>query len=625
MPNLEYSPLLKIRDTHKQKIIEDILEKFNAFETSFSGFYGEYDDISKQYNIRHVKKSGQPKFAFSSQVSEITRGVRTMSSSIFRMLFGNDPYIYPVARGLDPFGQPLSEEALFGAQAVLIRQHREFFFKNEMMRILYSLTGIGTVVGVLGWDSRPYGANFASIESTHFRLKPLLQCFFDPAAYDIRYSDYFGYIDYQTTAQIRRSVASDPAGWDVACVEKALGMSEEVTGGKTDIYSKINQRKQRSGYNQTDGRLNELITYHGVPGDTKNPILETMWNELGMDGDWRISDWTFVILNGTYLVRAFPTPFGNWRHVAKTASIHQWEMEPIGYGIGRTGMKSQQEMNFLDSRNKDQITAAILNMWLVKKFGVKLEDIGFRPNGTIEVEDIERSMAPLRPAIEAAAAGIGLVDKMKEDFRTTNLVPSNMQGELSNVSATANQIAHGEGIRGISNITELVADPLLRDTVNSQHLYNLALLDAPIWESIGGQGAPPMPWSRNTLPMNIGFETRIVTDRNYRPERQNGILQAIQMLSSMRSVVPDSQNPLPALLEELFRTFDLDPRRLKQPLTPQESLMRKLRAAKDMGGPGMGAMQAELNGEIASVGAEGNVNTPDSPKGARGLEPVMTI
>ena len=106
-------------------------------------------------------------------------------------------------------------------------------------------------------------------------------------------------------------------------------------------YNRVVQRKQRAGYNVLDADNFELISYHGRI-DVENDVVRKYWESEGREDDPAMCDFSPKVLHENGVIAFNATPFKTWRHVFKTAHTKLFEMEPLGYGVGKIGRKRQK-------------------------------------------------------------------------------------------------------------------------------------------------------------------------------------------------------------------------------------------------------------------------------------------
>lgn len=596
------------------KIREEVMERVKSWENNMSTFFGEYREAADSWRMIPRKVSGKPTALFNSKSGETNRAVNTLASLWFRMLTASDPFFE--ARSWQ--GTP-SEEDLYATEGVMSEQLTRLQYKRKLFKVLRSLALMGTVIIEEPWVSLPVGVGQKSFEGTDFMFRSLLQTAFDPYVYDLEFSDFIATIDYPSKFRLREYANLNSDTWDRDMIEDAIRDRTELNsnrgGFSTDVWNRINERKQRAGYQQLDNSVFELINYHGKL-DSNNPVMEDWWQSEGRTDDIRFTDWTVGILDGQKIPRFHGTPFGTWHHNFKTAHINEFELEPIGYGVGKLGKRQQRELDTVQSRSNDALTMGIYTMWKVGRYaGLKSNQLQIKPFNVVELEDVNQ-LEQLKVDFQAIVQALAMQGILKEDFRAITGASSNLQAQVTNATASEAALAQTEAIRGNSVMAEIIAETLVREHLNTCHVNNVNLLDNEIWVELSGGAEPKFaPYSRNNLPASIGFRIRTTTDKDFRPERLQRLLEGINMATSIRQIVPASMNVVRPLLEEWFRSIGISPRRLREPIPVMDQVTAAIqRGATQGGGNGGGAIGNEVAGEVAEEGS-GAVNIADLPIG----------
>lgn len=606
------------REEGLSKINSEVMDKLKEFENSFSSFYGMHEEgANANRMVRRDKKGSDVKGIFNSRSGETARATGTLADVWLRMATAADPYIMAKRLGLNNYGQPLSEVELFGVEQLLGRQLQVFKFKKELRRAFLSTALFGTCIVEEPWLKDPR----TGLEGTGFMLRSLIQCFFNPSVYDIDFSDYIGFVDYFPESTIRWMAKSDPQMWDIGAVERALFEVKNSTKTfNSDAWSRIMTRKNRAGYVDVGQKMIEMVTYHGRL-DTENPVLQQLWESLGRQSDINSTDWSVRCI-GNQVVSIAPAPYGSWHTIVKTATHNQFELEPIGYGVARQGGIYQKELDGTQSMLNNLLLMATLNMWKMGRYGgLKQGNIPLTPLGIVKVDRVSE-LEPLRPQIEALAHGMNMMNQWREDFRNLVGAKSGLQAELTGATATESALTQAEGIRSAGVAVEILAESLCREHFETAHLNNLHLLDDGVWVQVSG-AEKPLVLNKDSLPINVGFDVRLTTDKNFRPKRMQDLMAGIQLGSNVHNNTGD-MNFLRPLAEEYYRGLDLDPRLLYERVPVKDQLLRAMQRSG-----GNEQMLNELAGEIA--GANGpqaiqtSMSTPVGPVPTSPISPPVTV
>lgn len=601
-------------DSDKAKIVEEAVEKTRSWESNMFDFFQEWNETANNYRMIPRTSRNKPTGLFNSVSGETNRSIKTLASIWFRMLTASDPYFEVYGQGLSPAGTPLTEQDLYATREVISEQLRYFKFKPKLMRALTSLAAFGSVIVEEPFISFPLGDVNKRMEGTDFQLRSLLQTAFNPYVMDLDCSEFIATIDYLNKYSARELAYRNGDIWDKETIEKLLAERDSYSDGSsnahaTSIYTEIQKRKQRANYRDLGNHLIEVINYHGKL-DLDNPIFEDYWNSEGRTDDIRFTDWTVGIMDASNLVRFHTTPYGSWQFLFKTAHTDLFENEPLGYGVGKFGKRIQRELNTTQSRAQDALMMGVYMMHIVGKYaGLKSSQLNIKPFNVIELDDPDQ-FKQMRMDLNAIGQALSMTGILKEDFRAISRATSNLQATNSSATATEASLTQSESLRGNSVIAEIIAETLLRDHLLQVHRNNLIGLDAPIAINITGSfGNIYGQYNRHNLPENVGIKVSVTTDKDYRPERLRKILEAIQIVSSVRSIFPESINAVVPLLEEYFRGIGIDPRLMRQPKPLPDLLSERMQR---MGKSNMqGSVGEEVGSEIASeLAGTPSVSTP---------------
>lgn len=607
------------------KIRDEVFDHIDKWETQMTPFFGEMNEAANSWRVM-PRDSGpkRPQGLFNSKSGETNRAVNTLATLWFRMLTASDPYFEAIAEGMNEMGQPMTETDLWGVEALISKQLEQSQYKRKLLKTLRSLALFGTAV-----VEEPYVIR-NGMEYTDFNNRSMLLTAFDPTIFDMDFSDFIAFIDFPSAHRMRALAQSDPDTWEKTAVEaaiaddKGLNKSSNTAGG---VLARIQARKQRAGYTSADLGVNQLITYHGKL-DVTNPILQEYWQKNNLESSGmqiQDIDWTVSIYGGE-IVRLHHTPYGDWHSIVKVAHINEFELEPIGYGAGKIGKKLQRELDVTQSRLNDILMFSLFSMFKVSKYaGLKANQFNIKPWNIIELEDITQ-LDTIKPDINAIKEALSMQEIMKEDFRATTGATTNLQAVATNATATEASLTQTEAMRAASVNAEVIAETLVRAHVNTMHLNNINMLSSEVAVSITGQLRPQIQhYNRTNIPRNMGFRTRVTTDKDFRPERQKNLLQGLQLATSVRNLMPNSVNVVRPLLEEWFRSIGINPRILNQPIPLADQMIDQARRMQLLNGGGgqspAGNVKNEVKGEAADE-ASGFPNVAQTPVGPTPVSPA---
>lgn len=606
------------------KVRDEMMDKVRTWEKRQAPFFEMYFRGTDSWRIKPpTNKSQKPKQLFNSKSGETHRGAETLATVWQRMLTASDPYFEALKQGLNQAGQETSEEELYATEGVLLKQQEVSGYKGKLLRSLRSLANVGTVVVEQPYTKRPYGFGQSFIEYTDFLFRPMIRVGFDTAVYDIKESDFIFTIDFLSKWMLQNIASVDSEYWDYDLVKKHISdFGNGIPANASGIYNRIRESRSRAGYNEADANVFENINYHGRL-DPENPVVYALAESLGGAVDPEFVDFSAGLLDAQDICKFHVTQYGDWRTRFLRATYKDFEDEPQGYGIFQLGRRLQREMDINEGMTNDLLTAFTLMMFKIGKYsGYSEKQMVWEPLKTIELEDINQ-LAPLTPDPNAFKVALEMINLRREDFRNIMGAQTGLQAQYSKgISATEAGLSQTEAIRGASVHAEIMGEPLVREHLEVSHLNNLNYLDEPIWVGLTGT-KKPLLIDKNKLPVNVGFKVKIVTDKDFRPEGIQKLLETIQICTSIRNDVPASINAIPHLFEELFRRLGMNPRLLREPVPVADQMAMMLNKAIKSGAmpsaPGQGAPN-EVAGEAA--GAGGGVNMQNTPVGPVPTSPL---
>lgn len=480
------------------------------------------------------------------QLTETTRATEALATFMHRSLTSQNPNYE-----LRSYNPNTSQEMLWQSERLIEVQKTQTQYNRKLLRALRSVSLFGTVP-----VERPWIRCLPSLEATDFVPRSLLQVAFDPLCFDITQSPWHATIDFVTEEQLMKAARDMPEVFDPIAIQGCLGGSS----GENKMSPEIISRLAAAGYlsfgaqGTKTSKIHYLVTYYGPLQDTQNP-----------EG----KDWCIGILDESYLIRGHVSSYT--KRPYDFSYLTEFEMESYGYGVGNIGNAMQPEMNSNRGRMHDTANFSLFNMWIADRMSnIKTAQLRVKPWGVVEVDGGTNSLTPIRPQLEGINFGILLEKMMKEEFRTTSGASDSLQAMVTEASATESSIAQNEAVRRVSVMAEQQAEPLIRRHIQAMHENNLAFLDQPFWISATGQGKPPLRIFPGDLAQDIEVVVKVVTDKDFRPQRNKDIIQMLQILTSIRSEHPEIGNfNLRPWVEELARGVAIDPKEIMNtPMMP---------------------------------------------------------
>ena len=105
-----------------------------------------------------------------------------------------------------------------------------------------------------------------------------------------------------------------------------------------------------------------------------------------------------------------------------------------------------------------------------------------------------------------------------------------------------------------------MAEEFIREAVYFENFNNYLFLDRPIWIRSVGMERPSLVHPMD-ISKNIDVIPRIVTDKDYVPQRVKNDLQLLQILTSIRSSLPPDTDPT-EIIVSLARSSGHDPAKI---------------------------------------------------------------
>lgn len=609
--------LSKQNKTALMRLRDEIMDKVKTWEARSTTFFREYHLFTDSWRVRPQTPSNKkPAGLFNSKSGETHRAVETQATLWTRMLTAADPPFEAVAQGTDDFGREPSEQDLYAAEQVIVRQLYWSRFKEKLLRWLRSLSLFGISIFEEPFVSIPHGGVQKRREYTDLLQRSAIQTGFDLSVLNPLDSDFIFTIDFPTKWRLRNWSTADDTAWSKKNLENALLKNPEFGKMDTSIWQRIQESKQRAGYESMDMKeINEFINYHGRL-ETDNSVIRNLWDHLKREDDPRFVDFSVGLLNVDGVVKLHVEQYGDWRTRFKIGTVKQFEVEPYPYGVGKIGRKPQREQDITQSRINDLLMFGLYSPWKVGRFaGLKSNQLNIRPHMVIELEDINQ-LERVGIDIQALQQGLQMLGISQENFRNTVGAQTNLQAQITKASATESAIAQNEAIRGNSVQAETISD-VLRDHYEQMHLNNLTYLDENIWVSATGEpNAKGQFYNRTNLPTHVGFIVKMVTDKDFRPERAQRLLEGLNVASSVRNDIPPAVNALMPVFEEWFRAMGMNPRKLKEQVPVEQIMQRQLQRVQ--GNP---ELQNEIAAEMAGDASGGGTNVIDSPVGPVATSP----
>jgi len=556
----------------------EIKEKVDFWHTRLHQQLSRFNIYADFWRLVKPARTGDLTGFANPQVTETARATEAIATFFYRAMTSAQPNFSFVSMNPD-----VVQDDLWVSEQVINWQQTATQYRRKLLKACRSMALFGTV----GFE-QPWSVNLPYYESTDFVPRSLLQIAFDPLAFDIAQSSWHALIDYVTPEYLRALARKMPDVWDAQTIEDAITAS----GDAKNLSPELTARMTNAGYQ----------TYAGSQGPSSLLQLITYYGNLNNDQSGR--EWCIATVNDLATIKGHPSVYK--RRPIGFAHMNEFEMEPYAYGVGRVAEATQPEINSNRARMHDTITFSLFNMWLSNRMGnLKQSQMKVRPWGLVEVDgDPDSMLKAIRPQLEGVNFGLQLEQLMKSEFRATTGATDNLQALVTEATATESSIAQTEAVRRLSVMAEIASETLLREHISKCHENNISFLDQPFSIAATGQ-ANNIRVYPSDLALDVEVVTKIVTDKDFRPQRNKDLLQFLQIVTSIRSQNPQlGQVNIQPFVEELARGIGMNPKAVWTPGVPMPP---------GMPGPGM-----PLNAIEQAGAAAGNAESMRSRAGELG-------
>lgn len=525
----------------KGKAHYEVKEKVDNWHTRLVSQLYRFNTYADYWRLVKPARSGNLDGFANPQVTETTRATEAIATFLHRALTSAQPNFQLLSH--NPMVTP---DSLWKSEIVLTWQQQCIQQNRKLLKALRSCALMGTVA-----IEEPFISRKPYYEATDFVPRSLLQIAFDPMAIDIPSSGWHAAIDFVTDDMLTSMAVSMPEVWDGPAIQTAIDSSKQYGNLTPEVISRL----AAAGYYSFTGGPNTanvsgiyyMVTYYG-------PLKE---NPLPDGQEWCIS-----VVNDVHVVRAHPSPYK--RRPFVFAHLNEFELEPYGYGVGRIAEAIQPELNSNRGRMHDTITYSLFNMWLASRMAnIKTSQLRIKPWGVVETDGDGDSLKPIRPQLEGVNFGIQLEKIMTNEFRATTGATDNLQALVTEATATESSIAQSEAVRRLSVMAEIIAEPLVREHLSKCHENNQTFLDSPFWVANTGQDKDAMKVFPRDIAPDAQVMTKIITDKDFRPQRNKDLLQFLQIFTSIRNqITPQTIGIILPMIQEFARGVQVDPKQI---------------------------------------------------------------
>jgi len=525
----------------KQGIIDEITNKAEDFETNMSHFLEEYNDWADIYSVRPPSRfrnqNTRSSHRFSNpRLTEMFRAVNALATTEYRLLTSQDPFFEPV-----PMELGADRERLKIVESTIQTQLLLSEYKRHLLSALTSKILFGTVI--VEEQYKIIGINdLRRFPVTTFTPRSMTNVFFDRNTFEIEDSDWLMTADVISNGKLRRLPNDSDIGieWNKAEIEEAI----KQQGMTNTLNSFVRNRLDRAGFHEDSNLtgVKELLTYHG-----KLDAID--------DGE----DYLVALLNREHMIRFHKN---NSMHGKKPFRVAKWidfELSVTGKGLGHLLARSHRSMDANRQKIQDLISMGTYNIWLKDRLAnINANELKIRPQQVIETDNIN-GIKPIVPDLRGADAGLKLDEILKNEFRAASGATNTLQAIASEGGVTASEavLSQNEALRAISVRAELAAEQLVRKHLQIMHSNNAQNVNEILNVNIDGDPVNVYPID---LQVDVDFRVKIVTDKDFKPQRIKTLLELLNILTSIRNQHPDKFNlDITPIAMELAGSLGINP------------------------------------------------------------------
>jgi hypothetical protein len=575
-----------------KKIVSEVCDKVKDYETSMASFLSDVDEWGDLVRVRRPSRKSN---SFSNpRLTEMFRAANALSTTCYRMMTAQDPYIETVPMELMPDDGDVGRQ-LSTIQGVLETQAQESSYKPYLLQGIMSGITFGTVVVQEDFKMIGVSALGRRLPITTFTPRSMLQVAYDTGCTDLDDADWIATIDLISDSGLR-ALGKQP-GYNPKATEDAA----KSESNSQDIAPEILKRLRKYGY-LNNGKIDrkESLCYHG-----KLDCLD--------DG----VEYVVGVVNRKDMIR-FEASANQWGK--RGFRIATWIKDPLmiearGWGLGDIVGKLHKSLDANRQKIQDKLTFGVYGMMeRLRSAGIDDNDLKLRPMQIIDTDE-RNGLNPIRVDMAAAQQGLLLEELMRSEFKAASGATDTLQAQITNATASEVSLAQNESMRAISVRAELMAEPLVRQHFSIMHGNNARFIKSPftINRYLGPQRVYP-----KDLRCDVDFKLRMTTDKDYRPKRTETLAQVLQIVTSTKSMHPELASiAIAPILEELLRSLGVQMKKL----TPEEQMqgMQMQALQRQVVGQSTGGMNGqaqEAAGQEAMLGgggAEQMVQTPVGP------------
>lgn len=235
-------------------------------------------------------------------------------------------------------------------------------------------------------------------------------------------------------------------------------------------------------------------------------------------------------------------------------------------GVGPLLQNQHKSIDANRQKVQDNITFATYPQWLRDRgAGITDDQLKARMFNVVDT-DTMGGLRPLDVPVQGAQLGINLEELLKQEFRAASGATDSLQATITDATASEVSLAQNEAIRNVSVKAEIGAEQLIRRHLEVMHYDNVDTLDQPVNVRVNGSPERIYP---SDLQVDVDFEMKITTDKDYKPKRLEMLSQMLQVLTSIRNEHPQKFDiDIMPFAQEFARGLGMDPNKVIRPSAP---------------------------------------------------------
>lgn len=571
-----------------KKIVEEVNAKYDDYYSAMGSYLERIGEWGDMFRVKPPARGKSDRSYSNPRLTEFFRAGNTLGTMSYRMQTAQDPFFEPV-----PMSVIEGTDRLLKIQGTLETQLDESQYRRKLLRANMACASFGTVIveeprRLIGIN--PFGRRMAL---TDFVPRSFLQMAFDRGCMDLDDADWLSTEDLISDAGLMAMGREDEAldtPWNKKVIEDAA--KEQLKSA--DISQILQNKINALGYMGIDGscQRKSIILYHG---------------KLDCIGDG--VEYLVGLISRKHLARFHPH---RNQHGKRNFRIARWIEDPLGLdalglGLGQLVGNLHHSMDANRRRGTDSVIMNSYGMWgRLRTAGIDDTQLKIRPLQIIDMDERDGFM-PLPKDLAGADASFRLEELLRAEFRAASGATDTLQGVNDAGGTTASEAAllQNESVRNISVKAELIAQSLVRDHLRVMHSDNVEFIDKPfnINRFYAGTVYP------EDLKCDVDFLIKIVTDKDYKPKRLEGLQSLLMTLISTKSEYAERAeiNVVP-IVQEIARALGVPADKVIRavPLQPQVPPG----AAEPIGEPG-----APMPVDISNLGVGeqlpvDNISTP---------------